>query len=233
MPNDNDENLPHPNQMTTSDQISINWISQKLGEIAKHRCADAMHIFGPIIQPLDDTFRLAIERTNTHRNHLLAIVDTPGGSVEVTERIAETMRHHYQEISFLVPSKAMSAGTILVMSGDAIIMDYHSRLGPVDPQIVHEGKTTPISALSYLEPYKDLLKKSQERDLTTAELVLLQQMNIADLRQYELAADLSVSLIRQWLQTYKFKDWDNHSSTHEPVTPEEKEQRADEIATAL
>ena len=88
------------------------------------------------------------------------------------------------------------------MSGDAIIMDQFSRLGPVDPQIYHEGKATPVSALSYLEAYQEIMQKSKERDLTTAELVLLQQFDLADLRQYELSAELSVTLIQEWLQKY-------------------------------
>ena len=233
MSHDNPKGLVHPNDFETSDKISISWICNKLKEISEHCSADVITIYGPIGPPLDETFRLAIERTKTHRNNLLVIVDTPGGNVEVTERIVETMRHYYQEVNFLVSSKAMSAGTVLVMSGDAIIMDYFSRLGPVDPQIYHEDKTTPVSALSYLEPYKEILQRSEERELTTAELVLLQQFDPADMRQYELAAELSVTLIQEWLKRYKFKDWLIHSNSEKPVTPEEKEERAEEIANAL
>ena len=230
---DNRKNLAHPNDFETSDQISISWICNKLKEISEHCCADVIAIYGPIFLPVDETFKLAIERTKTDRDSLLVIVDTPGGYAEVTERIVETMRHYYGEVKFLVADKAMSAGTILVMSGDAIIMDHFARLGPVDPQVSQEGKTTPVSALSYLEPYQELLQRSEERELTTAELVLLQQFDLADLRQYELAVELSVTLIQEWLQKYKFKDWLKHSSTGILVTPEDKKKRAKKIATAL
>lgn len=233
MSHDNPKNLAHPNDFETSDRISISWICNKLKEISEHCCADVITIYGLIGPTLDENFKLAVERTKTDKDSLLVIVDTPGGYAEVTERIVDLMRHHYDEVKFLVPDKAMSAGTILVMSGDAIIMDQFSRLGPVDPQIYHEGKATPVSALSYLEAYQEIVQKSKERDLTTAELVLLQQFDLADLRQYELSAELSVTLIQEWLQKYKFKDWLNHSSTGKPVTSGDKKERAKDIATAL
>ena len=63
--------------------------------------------------------------------------------------------------------------------------------------------------------------------------MLLQKLDLADLRQYELAAELSVNLIRKWLVQYKFKDWSTHSSTKEAVTSKEKTERAEQIARAL
>ena len=161
------------------------------------------------------------------------MIDTPGGIVEVAERIVSTLRHYYQEVRFLIPDSAMSAGTVLVMSGDAIIMDHFSRLGPVDPQLVIEDSPIPTSVLSYLEQYERLVKKSEEGSLTSAELVLLQKLDLGSLRQYELAAELSVNLIRDWLIQYKFKDWTKHNSTGADVTPDEKTERAEEIARAL
>ena len=96
---------------------------------------------------------------------------------------------------------------------DAILMDHFSRLGPIDPQLYIEGNPIPTSVLSYLEQFERLVRKSEEGTLTSAELVLLQKLDLADLRQYELAAELSVKLIRDWLVQYKFKDWSSHSST--------------------
>ena len=77
-----------------------------------------------------------------------------------------------------------------------------------------------------------MLKKKQGT-LTSADLVLLQKLDAADLRQYELAAELSVRLIQDWLVKYKFKDWSTHGTTKKTVTNEEKEKRAEEVAQAL
>ncbi len=194
---------------------------------------DTLTIFGPILEPVDHRVRLAIEKTPERRKKLLVIIDTLGGTVEVAERIVTTLRHYYEEVTFLIPDKAMSAGTVLVMSGDAILMDHFSCLGPVDPQLYEEGKPIPISVLSYLEQYERFVKKAEEGTLTSADLVLLQKLDAADLRQYELAAKLSVRLIQDWLVKYKFKDWSKHGSTSENVTQKEKKKRAEEIAQAL
>lgn len=32
-------------------------------------------------------------------------------------------------------------------------------------------------------------------------------IDLAELHQFELARDLSITLLKQWLTTYKFKDW--------------------------
>ncbi len=217
----------------TSDSIAVEWLRSKLAEIEKHTCMDALTIFGPIMGSVDHRVRLAIESVPERREGSLVIIDTIGGIVEVAERIVTTLRHYYKEVKFLIPDRAMSAGTVLVMSGDAILMDHFSCLGPVDPQLDIEGKPIPISVLSYLEQYERFVKKAEEGTLTSADLVLLQKLDAADLRQYELAAKLSVRLIQDWLVTYKFKDWSTHGSTKKTVTQKEKEKRAEEIAQAL
>ena len=222
-----------PKQPDTSSSIAIKWLHSKLVEIEDHTCMDALTIFGPITETVDHRVRLAIESLPNHRNGLLVIIDTPGGIVEVAERIVTTIRHYYKEVKFLIPDRAMSAGTVLVMSGDAILMDHFSCLGPVDPQLYIEGKPIPTSVLSYLEQYERFVQKSMKGTLTSADLVLLQKLDAADLRQYELAAELSVRLIRDWLVRYKFKDWSKHSSTGNTVSKEEKTNRAEEVARAL
>ncbi len=125
----------------------------------------------------------------------------------------------------------MSAGTVLAMSGDEIMMDYHSCLGPIDPQLVLDDHLVP--ALSYLAQYDKLIEKSTQGELSTAELVLLEKLDLAQLHQFELARDLSVDLLKRWLTSYKFKDWTVTESRELEVTREMKESRATEIATQL
>lgn len=217
----------------TSDTIAGDWLHTKIQAIEECVDMDALTIFGPIVGNVDYRVRQAIENLPDRRDKLLVIIDTVGGIMEMVERIANTIRHHYEEVKFVVPDRAMSAGTVLVMSGDAILMDYFSCLGPVDPQLYIEGKPIPTSVISYLEQYDRFVEKSREGELTSAELVLLHKLDPADLRQYELVAALSVRLIRDWLVKYKFKDWKRHSSSGKLVTDQEKNDRANQIAQAL
>ena len=233
MSDSDSEPRPPQSNPATSDTIAIDWLHSKLKEIEAHCEADALTIHGQIMPGIDHRVRQAIETLPGLRGSLLVIIDTPGGIVEVAERIVSTLRHYYQEVKFLIPDRAMSAGTVLVMSGDTIMMDHFSRLGPIDPQLPIEDNPIPTSVLSYLEQYERLVKKSEEGTLTSAELILLQKLDLGNLRQYELAAELSVSLIRDWLVQYKFKDWNTHGSTGAPVTSHEKMDRAESIARAL
>jgi len=146
--------------------------------------------------------------------------------------MAEIIRHHYKEVWFVVPDMAMSAGTILCMSGDKIYMDYSSALGPIDPRVQNsDGQLVP--ALGYLDQVERIIQKSADGKLTDAEFALLQNQDIATLRRYEQARDLSVTLLKDWLVKYKFKDWNTHSSNGKKVTLKQKTDRAEEIAKAL
>ena len=69
------------------------------------------------------------------------MLTTGGGSTTVVERLVNILRQHYKEVNFIVPDYAYSAGTIFCMSGDNILMDYFSVLGPIDPQVQNkEGR---------------------------------------------------------------------------------------------
>lgn len=214
-----------------ADQGIKDWADARLFEIEKAFEADAISILSPITWGLEHRVRTAVEPRDPKRDKLVVLLDTTGGIVEVVERIVRVFRTFYTEVFFLIPDRALSAGTILAMSGDAIYMDYHSVLGPIDPQVEREGKLVP--ALSYLEQFERLKERSAAGELTTAEVILLQKLDLAELHQFELARDLSISLLKQWLTTYKFKDWTVTESRKLPVTDQMKEDRADSIARAL
>lgn len=197
--------------------------------------ADVIAFVGSILYGLEDVFRDQVEAIASRedkKEKLVVILETDGGYIEVVERIAETLRHHYDKVEFVVPNSAMSAGTVLVMSGDAIHMDYFSILGPIDPQVGHtNGKQVP--ALGYLAQYNKLIKKADEGTLNTAELtILIEKFDQAELYRYEEAQELSISLLEEWLTKYKFKNW---KITHEDqtVTDELRKDRARQIAKKL
>ena len=87
-----------------------------------------------------------------------------------------------------------------------------------------------VSALSYRRQYDRLVKKSVNDELSAAEFALLDKLDLAQLDQIELAAELSQSLIQEWLSTYKFKDWVKNGA---PVNQEKKQGRAEKIASKL
>lgn len=182
-------------------------------------------------------FREFIElRANDDKKDNLAIIlTTPGGSAAAVEKMVDVVRKHYKEVYFIVPDAAMSAGTIFCMSGDKIYMDYASSLGPIDPQVLKNDRYVP--ALGYLDKVNELIKKSLNGTLSNAEFMMLQNLDLAELKQYEQAKDLSIDLLKKWLVAYKFKNWNKHRTTPskkgKPVTKVEKEARARYIAEKL
>jgi membrane-bound ClpP family serine protease len=193
--------------------------------------ADVMAIFGPIIPGAEHKVRTAIEVSGARRRKLAVFLHTPGGIVEIAERMVNVIRHHYKEVVFVIADVAMSAGTVFAMSGDVIMMDYFSCLGPIDPQVQREGKLVP--ALSYLVQFKRLTDKAAGGQLTTAEFALLNKLDLAELHQFEEARALSQSLLEKWLVNYKFKDWTHRETSREAVTLQHKQERAKEIARRL
>ncbi|MFH0982724.1 MAG: ATP-dependent Clp protease proteolytic subunit [Planctomycetota bacterium] len=235
--------------MAEPEQIRVTTFVEKqldrlAGEIEQRLSSHVMAIVGPIYPGVDDAVRQAVEARPpapakektvtspaTSQKSLALVIDTPGGIIEVVERIVNIVRHHYDDVTMIVPNRAMSAGTIFAMSGDRIMMDYFSCLGPIDPQIERNGKLVP--ALSYLVQFERLKKKSEDGTLTTAEVILLQQLDLAELHSFEAARELTNSLLKEWLAKYKFKDWTETETRKIQVTPELRQTRALEVAQVL
>jgi hypothetical protein len=217
--------------MPTMNDETVKALSGLLTQLEGQLNADVLALVGPIEGALDGLTRIALEKLTTKRSKLAIVLHTQGGFVEIAERIVDVIRHFYKEAVFIIPDTAMSAGTVLAMSGDAIMMDYFSCLGPIDPQVRKEGKLVPV--LSYLLQWDRFVEKSRNKTLTEAEFLIMSSLDIAELHQFEMQRDLSISLLRQWLATYKFKDWKETETSKTPVTQALREKRAEEIATKL
>jgi hypothetical protein len=206
--------------------------------VEKHLEGDCIFYYGPIFPTIQKRFRDFIEQLkndDSTKKRLIVFLNTPGGSAETVEKLVEMIRFHYEEVFFIVPDQAMSAGTIFCMSGDKIYMDYTSSLGPIDPQIFNGKEWVP--ALGYLDQVERMIEKSANNALTEAELVILQNQDLAMLSRFEQAKNLTITLLKKWLVEFKFKDWTEHRTNPSlkgyPVTIDEKQARAEEIATAL
>jgi hypothetical protein len=206
-----------------------------LEQLEEHFSADVLSFSGPVLFGVDNLVRAAVEtkRAKFKRGSLAVVLTTDGGYIQVVQRIVDIFRRHYRTVDFIIPNHAYSAGTVLVMSGNAIYMDYYSRLGPIDPQVENlTGRMVP--ALGYLEQYNRLIKKAQDQAITTAEVQLLVNgFDQAELYLYEQARELSIELLKEWLVKYKFKDWKVTETRKIKVTRKLREQRASQIAEEL
>lgn len=219
-----------------SDAIVENQLNTTVESLEGKLQADVLAYSGNLYYKADLFVRDALEwrkKQRPKRKNLAFFLETEGGYIDVAQRIANILRKHYKRVDFFVPDAAMSAGTVLVMSGDDIHMDYYSILGPIDPQVRKEGIGF-IPALGYLKKFDDLMKKADKGGLNTAETTyLVTKFDPAELFQYEQARELSVQLLEEWLAKYKFKNWKKTKTKGIPVTYAMKCERARGIAEKL
>ena len=209
-------------------------INNVLNDLEKKLESDVVAINGPIVKEMLPIIRDGIEmmKKNSQRNKLSIILTTNGGSAEVAERLVYIFRKHYNEVDFFVPDYAYSAGTILCMSGDNIFMDYYSVLGPIDPQVMNKDEVF-VPALGYLDKIKELVDMAKAGTISEAEFLILKDFDLAELKAYEQAQNLTVDLLKEWLVKYKFKNWNRTEGNNTQVTKEMKTERAEEIAKEL
>ena len=220
-------------------------LTNRLLQLEDYLKGDVISFTGAIHEGLSSKVLGVIEdlaKNPKKKDTLFIVLTTTGGSAIAVDKYVDIIRHHYQNVNFIVPEYAYSAGTIFCMSGDNIYMDYYSTLGPIDPQVQNKDGRW-VAALGYLDKVKELLDKAKpipgnpNGTLTNAEFLILKEFDLAELRGYEQARDLTVDLLKKWLVQYKFKNWTTHQTTPsllgQPVTLAQKEDRAKEIAVDL
>lgn len=170
--------------------------------------------------------------SNLSGKSLDLIVETPGGLAEVVEQMVEVVRSRYEDVAIIVPGTAKSAGTIMAMSADDILMGPTSALGPIDAQLFWQGKV--FSAEALLKGFKKIQEEvDKEKRLNLAHVPILQQISPGELQHAQNALNFAKVLVTRWLKQYKFKDWHTHSTTGQPVSDRERQTRAEEIAEKL
>lgn len=135
--------------------------------ISDHYDADVYLFVGPMFYPDDRMFLDEIRRSKSKRNALL-ILETPGGSAEVAYRIGRAVQRTYKtkqshgddcgDFIIYVHEMCKSAGTILSLAADRIIMSQFGELGPIDVQLRKDDEIgertsglTPHQALETLQ----------------------------------------------------------------------------------
>lgn len=134
---------------------------------------------------------------------LTLILHTPGGVTNSTETIVSYLRSKFSDIEVIVPTYAMSAGTMISLSADRIIMGRQSQLGPIDPQLPANGKF--VSSLAIMDQFSRA-KKEIKSDLELAHLwaPILPSLGPALLQEAQHAIQYSEKIVEEWLHRYMF-----------------------------
>jgi hypothetical protein len=194
--------------------------------------ADLSKQGAPISINYSDILPITDQIENLTGKGLDLVLETPGGQGEVAEDIIRILRQKYETLAVIIPGYAKSAGTIMTMAADEILMGEGSALGPIDAQISSQGKV--FSAEAFLEGMEKIKREvTQTGTLNKAYIPVLQSISPGELQAAENALNFAKVLVTEWLAKFKFKTWTKHSSTGVDVTPEERTKQAQSIAKQL
>jgi hypothetical protein len=150
-------------------------------------------------------------------------IETLGGKAEAVADIVEFLRSHFDEVNFVVTGEAKSAGTILVLSGDNILMTETGSLGTIDAQLEIRGSWIPTS--SYMDYVLDKREEAKKHKLNRFDDKIISQISPGELCLVHHAQNFSSELICNWLPKYKFKKL--------KLTDEKKRKKAVEVVRIL
>lgn len=146
------------------------------------------------------------------------LLHTPGGDIAATESLVHYLRSMFgNNIRAIVPQVAMSAGTMIALSCNSIVMGKHSSIGPIDPQIGG------APAHGIVEEFR---RAVDEVTANPAAIPLWQPIiakyNPTLIGECEKAIEWGTAMVRDWLVTGMFRD-----------KPDEAEERADRVLREL
>ncbi len=139
---------------------------------------------------------------------LTLVLHTPGGVINAAETIVAYLRSKFADIEVIVPTFAMSAGTMISLAADRIVMGRQSQLGPIDPMFVMGQRTHSARAIV------DQFDKARDEILgnTAASGVwfpILQSMGPALLEEARNALEYGERMVKEWLEAYMFSGREN------------------------
>ncbi|MBD3168452.1 MAG: peptidase [candidate division Zixibacteria bacterium] len=159
-------------------------------------------------------------------------LETPGGSGETAEEIARFLHNNFDKVNFVITGEAKSAGTILSLSGHEIFMSETGSLGPIDAQMMI-GRSY-VSAHDYMEWVRGKQEEAESTGmLNPFDATMVAQITPGELLGVQNALEYAKDLVKEWLESYKFRNWEYTESRGVKVTEKMKKQRAEEIATIL
>ena len=123
---------------------------------------------------------ISLCRKRNRRENLFFILVTPGGDANAAYRIGRCLQDKYNKLTIFVPGWCKSAGTLLAVAANELVIGDFGELGPIDVQRIKSDEVwqrssglTEESAISTLETalaksFQDFVSKI--RDMSQAQI---------------------------------------------------------------
>lgn len=147
------------------------------------------------------------------------LLHTPGGEIDAAEKMANMIRRHVGDAGkfrVIVPDFAKSAGTLVSLAADTILMSDSSELGPIDPQLrLPDGNggypLRPVQ--SYVDGYETLIGLINENPGNEAHLRMLDKYDPTMIDICRKVIARSNKLAEELLQRGMFRRGGNFTAT--------------------
>jgi hypothetical protein len=114
----------------------------------------------------------------TNCKNLILMINSPGGYVKSSYKMAMALRENFDKIKVFVPYEASSGGTLITLVGNEIIMGMMSSLSPIDP---HGDITSALSTKRGFTMLMEWLKDVDENDIPYPLKALSQKLDPEEL----------------------------------------------------
>jgi hypothetical protein len=134
------------------------------------------------------------------------LLHTPGGDVDAAEKLIGLVRSATGEegqVRVIIPDYAKSAGTLMALGANAIVMSDSSELGPIDPQVSSRdghGSDVVYSVLTYLNAYDAARKALQETPDDLAARITFEKFDPTIVRKFQSVRDRARSFAENLLK---------------------------------
>ena len=146
------------------------------------------------------------------------LLHTLGGSADDAEKLIRMVRGKVGDatLRIIVPDFAMSAGTLMVLGADHVVMSDASALGPIDPQIElidSNGNRTWQSVQNYLDAYDEYINALTEDPENVAAKIMLGKLDPVTVALCRAAKDRALQSAESQLRSGMFRSGGNWTQT--------------------
>lgn len=165
----------------------------------------------------DDTLGFVDLLHNVEANQDLdLLIHTSGGDIDAAEKLIKLVRTkvHNGVLRIIIPDFAKSAGTLMALGADFIVMSDTSELGPIDPQIVlADGKGNRIrhSVQSYLDAYEKHSETLRNNPTDVPAQIMLNKLDPATVKLFKAVRTRARKFAEEQLKLGMFKNGGNWS----------------------
>ena len=141
------------------------------------------------------------------------LLHTSGGDPDSAEKLMRMLQSRVEsaELRIIVPDFAKSAGTLMVLGADSVVMSDVSELGPIDPQVRLSGAW--LSAQNYLDAYNEHAETLEQEPQNVAAQIMLGKLDPITFKLCEVVIRRARQSAEYLLKRGMFRNGGNWSQT--------------------